>query len=199
MFKTLHKNWAKKEKKVGKFKVFANYPPGKNTANAHLCQSPCKYICTYSVVFVKLPKNPTGRTGGGAIIRLLDEQKSPRKMYTVKFYRDTGKISISESTRSRSFFFENERDQERISIDELEVTTRMQLEYVGFWIQHKYVEGVGATIAVGLNGAPFSADYALVRWTDTNTQTALRRYCIQSQYSGFRFRRPPRAGQNGSL
>ena len=127
------------------------------------------------VVFVKLgPPGQGNNRQDVAIIRLLDEQKNDRKFYTIKFYRQSGKITISESTRSRSFFFENERDSERVSIDELDVITRMQLSYVGLWIHYKHEDGLGGTLSVGLNGSPFSPDYSLARWTDTST-TAIRR------------------------
>ena len=133
------------------------------------------------VVYVKLgDRENRDSRNDVAILRLLDADKSPRKMLTVKFYRQDGKISISESTRSRSFFFENERDAERVSIDEPDITTRMQLDYVGFWIQYNYEEGLGGTLSVGLNGSPFSPDYSLVRWTDT-TATAISRIA----YIGF--------------
>ena len=132
----------------------------------------------YAVVYIKLLKGE-GRNDV-AIIRLLDETKNPRKMYTVKFYRSEGKITLSESTRSRSFFFDSERDAERVAITDLDVMTRMQLDYVGFHIQFRYEEGVGGTISVGLNGAPFTPDFALVRWTDTGN-SALRRVA----YLGF--------------
>ncbi len=81
-------------------------------------------------------------------------------------FRVTGKISICESTRSRSFFFENERDTEKVAINDLDVMTRMQLDYVGFWVIYQYEEDAGGTVSVGLNGSPFSPEYALARWTD---------------------------------
>jgi hypothetical protein len=110
-----------------------------------------------------------GDTDDVAIVRLLDDLKSPRKMYTVKWYRRDGKISISESTRTRSFFFENDRDAERASIDDIDTLSRMQQGYVGFWIQYRFDTGVnGGQISVGLNGAPFSPDYALLKWSDTS-------------------------------
>ena len=44
----------------------------------------------------------------------------------------------------------------------------MTTGFVGFWIQYKYdVNTGGGSLSVGLNGAPFSSDYALLRWTDT--------------------------------
>ena len=44
----------------------------------------------------------------------------------------------------------------------------MQLEYVGFWVMYTFEDGLGGTLSVGLNGSPFSAEYALARWTDTS-------------------------------
>ena len=97
-----------------------------------------------------------GRSGDSddvAIVRLLDEVKNPRKMYTVKWYRNRGKISISESTRTRSFFFENERDNERAKVDDLDTLARLQTGFVGFWIMYKYDDVLnGAQLSVGLNG-----------------------------------------------
>jgi len=45
------------------------------------------------------------------------------------------------SCRSRGFFFNSARDAEKTSTDDLDVMTRMQLDYVGFWIQYEYEEG----------------------------------------------------------
>ena len=47
-------------------------------------------------------------------------------------------------------------------------------------IHYKYEEGLGGTLSVGLNGAPFSPDYSLIRWTDSGNN-ALRRLA----YVGF--------------
>ena len=44
---------------------------------------------------------------------------------------------------------------------------------MGFWVQYKYEDGYGGQLSLGLNGAPFSPDFAILRWTDTST-TALR-------------------------
>ncbi len=94
-----------------------------------------------------------GSNSDVAIVRLLDEDKSPRKMYTVKWHRNRGKISISESTRSRGFFFENEYENERATVDDLDTVARMQTGFVGFWIQYKYDTQLdGGQISVGLNG-----------------------------------------------
>merc|ERR1719499_233812 len=90
-------------------------------------------------------------------------------MYTVKFYRSTGKMSIAVSARTRSFFFTNERDQDKVSKERTDIINQMQLTHVGFWIRYDYAEGIGGTVAVGLNGSPFNPDYALMRWTDTES------------------------------
>ena len=50
---------------------------------------------------------------------------------------------------------------------------RLEDDYVGFWVQYRYEEGYGGQLSLGLNGAPFSADFAILRWTDTST-TALK-------------------------
>ena len=70
---------------------------------------------------------------------------------------------------------------------------------MGFWVQYRYEEGYGGQVqystvqcstvqcstvqlsshnynnqvSLGINGAPFSPDYAILRWTDTST-TALK-------------------------
>jgi hypothetical protein len=59
--------------------------------------------------------------------------------------------------RSRGFFFNSARDHEKSSIDDLDIMTRMQLDYVGFWLQYEYEENVGGTLSLGLNGSPFSS------------------------------------------
>ena len=66
-----------------------------------------------------------GETDDVAILRLLDENKNQRKMYTVKWYRKNGKISISESVRTRQFFFgDSQRDNEVATIQDLDILTR---------------------------------------------------------------------------
>ena len=35
--------------------------------------------------------------------------------------------------------------------------------------RYNYADGIGGTVAVGLNGSPFNPDYALMRWTDTES------------------------------
>ena len=35
--------------------------------------------------------------------------------------------------------------------------------------RYDYADGIGGTVAVGLNGSPFNPDYALMRWTDTES------------------------------
>ena len=40
---------------------------------------------------------------------------------------------------------------------------RLEDDYVGFWVQYRYEEGYGGQLSLGLNGAPFSADYAILR------------------------------------
>jgi len=104
-----------------------------------------------------------------AVIRLLDNMKDRRKMYTIKIFREKGKIALYESKITRSFFFSNENDREVASFEDPQTLRRLEQDYVGFWVQYKYEEGYGGQLSVGLNGAPFSPDYALVKWTDTST------------------------------
>jgi len=66
-------------------------------------------------------------------------------------------------------------------VDDLDTLARMQTGFVGFWIMYKYDDVLnGAQLSVGLNGAPFSPDYALVKWTDTGSN-AMR----SVKYMGF--------------
>jgi len=104
-----------------------------------------------------------------AVIRLLDNMKDRRKMYTIKIFREMGKIALYESKITRSFFFSNENDREVASYEDPQLLRRLEQGFVGFWVQYKYEEGYGGQLSVGLNGAPFSPDFALVKWTDTST------------------------------
>ena len=56
-------------------------------------------------------------------------------MYTVKFYRSTGKMSIAVSARTRSFFFTNERDMDKVTKERTDIINQMQMTHVGFWIR----------------------------------------------------------------
>jgi len=104
-----------------------------------------------------------------AVIRLLDNMRDRRKMYTIKIFRQGGKIALYESKITRSFFFSNENDREVAKYEDPQLLRRLEQDYVGFWVQYKYEEGYGGQLSVGLNGAPFSPDFALVKWTDTST------------------------------
>ena len=118
----------------------------------HSTEFDSKFGVDVGTVYVNLGRN--GNRDDIAIVRLLDDVKSPRKMYTVKWHRRGGKISISESTRTRSFFFgNNENDQERATVDDLDTLARLQTGHVGFWIQYKYDDNLnGGQVSVGLNG-----------------------------------------------
>ena len=108
-----------------------------------------------------------------AVIRLLDKDQDRRKMYTVKIFREGGKIGLYESRITRSFFFSNENDREVAVYADPQTLRRLEEDFVGFWVQYRYEEGYGGQLSLGLNGAPFSPDYAILRWTDTST-TALK-------------------------
>ena len=104
------------------------------------CQLKCGPLdqIDVAVVYVKFDINHEGRStfvNDVAQIRLLGHNKSPSKMYTVKFYRSTGKMSIAVSARTRSFFFTNERDQDKVSKERTDIINQMQLTHVGFWIR----------------------------------------------------------------
>ena len=108
-----------------------------------------------------------------AVIRLMNKEKDRRKMYTVKIFREGGKIALYESRITRSFFFSNENDREVAVYADQQTLRRLEEDFVGFWVQYKYEEGYGGQLSLGLNGAPFSPDYTILRWTDTST-SALR-------------------------
>jgi hypothetical protein len=118
------------------------------------------------------PDDVGNREDDTAVIRLLDEKKDKQKMYSIKIYREEGKIALYESKITRSFFFENENDREVAQSNDLQTFRKLELGYVGFWVQYKYEEGYGGQISVGLSGSPLSSDYAILKWTDTGT-TAL--------------------------
>jgi len=111
-----------------------------------------------------------------AVIRLMDLNKDRRKMYSIKVFRKSGKIGLYESKVTRSFFFSNENDRELDTYEDPQTLRRLEAGFVGFWVKYKFEDGYGGQISVGLNGAPFSPDYALVKWTDTSTSalTAVR-------------------------
>ena len=91
-----------------------------------------------AVVYVKFDINHENRNtfvNDVAQIRLMDHNSSPQKMYTVKFYRQTGKMSIAVSARTRSFFFTNERDIDKVTKERSDIINQMQLTHVGFWIR----------------------------------------------------------------
>jgi len=120
----------------------------------------------YSVVFLHVADK--GRNSGSdvAVLRLLDKYRSRGKMLTIKFSPSEGKVSIGEATRTSSFFFENERDVVKKSVQlSSKVKKDMLSDYVGFWIRYKYMKE-GAVLSVGLNGSPFADNYALISWTD---------------------------------
>ena len=118
----------------------------------------------YAVVYIHM--NDMGLHEDEAVLRLLDENRNNRKMLTIKFSQN-GKISIGDATRTSSFFFENERDIERASVQESDIMTKMSEDYVGFWIRYNYGDGTGE-VSIGLNGSPFSSEYALVTWVDSS-------------------------------
>ena len=81
-----------------------------------------------------------------AVIRLLDNMKDRRKMYTIKIFREGGKIALYESKITRSFFFSNENDREVAAYEDPQTLRRLEQDYVGFWVQYKYEEGYGGQL-----------------------------------------------------
>ena len=92
-----------------------------------------------AVVFIKFGhKQSNSRKGDEVVLRLLDEDKSRKKMLTLRISRKWGTISIEESTVTSSFFFENNRDKSMSSTDRPDVLRDMESHYVGFWIMYRY-------------------------------------------------------------
>jgi len=105
-----------------------------------------------------------------AVIRLLDDKKDRQKMYSIKIYREDGKIALYESKITRSFFFAtSETDREVAKTESFQTQRQLEQGFVGFWVQYKYEAGYGGTLSVGLSGSPLSSDYALLKWTDTSS------------------------------
>jgi len=108
-----------------------------------------------------------------AVIRLLDDKKEKEKMYTIKIYREGGKIALYESRITRSFFFSSSQTEREVSTsNDLQMIRRLEQDFVGFWVQYKFEEGYGGQLRVGLSGSPLNSDYAMLKWTDSSS-TAL--------------------------
>ena len=92
-----------------------------------------------AVVFVKFGNRK--RKGGNRdeiVLRLLDEKKNRKKMLTLRISRQNGRISIQDSTVTSSFFFEDNRNQNMVSTDRIDIMNEMESDYVGFWIMYRY-------------------------------------------------------------
>ena len=87
-----------------------------------------------------------------AVIRLLDQNKDRKKMYSIKIHRRLGKIALYDSKVTRSFFFSNENDKEVAKYEDPITLRKLEADYVGFWVQYKFEEGYGGQLSVGLNG-----------------------------------------------
>ena len=81
-----------------------------------------------------------------AVIRLLDQDKDRKKMYTIKIFRKLGKIAIYDSQITRSFFFSNENDKQVAKYEDPITLRKLEAGYVGFWIQYKYEDGYGGQL-----------------------------------------------------
>jgi len=90
-------------------------------------------------------------------------------MLSIKIDRKSGKIGLYESKITRNFFFSNENDKEVAQFKDFETKRRLENGFVGFWIQYKFQEGYGGQLSVGLNGSPFTSEFAVVKWTDSST------------------------------
>ena len=93
-----------------------------------------------AVVFIKFGSSSTrsSHDHDEVVLRLLNPNKSRRKMLTLRFRRRNGQISIQESTVTSSFFFENNRDRTEASSDRTDIMKTMESDYVGFWIMYRY-------------------------------------------------------------
>ena len=61
-----------------------------------------------------------------AVLRLLEKDRDRRKMYTIKIFREGGKIALYESRITRSFFFSNENDREVAVFADPQVLRRLE-------------------------------------------------------------------------
>ena len=93
-----------------------------------------------AVVFIKFGSSISGSNPDHdeVVLRLLNPNKSRRKMLTLRFRRRNGQISIQDSTVTSSFFFENNRDRTEASSDRIDIMKSMESDYVGFWIMYRY-------------------------------------------------------------
>ena len=93
-----------------------------------------------AVVFIKFGSSTSGSNPDHdeVVLRLLNPNKSRRKMLTLRFRRRNGQISIQDSTVTSSFFFENNRDRTEASSDRIDIMKSMESDYVGFWIMYRY-------------------------------------------------------------
>ena len=91
-----------------------------------------------AVVFIKFGSSSMGHDRDEVVLRLLNPNKSRRKMLTLRFRRSNGQISIQESTVTSSFFFENNRDRTEASSDRNDIMKAMESDYVGFWIMYRF-------------------------------------------------------------
>ena len=64
----------------------------------------------------------------------------------IKIFREEGKIALYESKITKSFFFENENDREVAESNDLQTFRKLEVGYVGFWVQYKYEAGYGGQI-----------------------------------------------------
>ena len=93
-----------------------------------------------AVVFVKFghaKRNSNNRKSEEVVLRLLNESKDRKKMLTLRISKQTGTITIQESTITSTFFFENNREQNMDSINKPDIMKEMETDYVGFWIMYR--------------------------------------------------------------
>ena len=93
-----------------------------------------------AVVFVKFghgKRDDANKKSDEVVLRLLNESKDRKKMLTLRISRQTGTISIQESTITTTFFFESNRDQNMDSINKPDIMKEMETDYVGFWIMYR--------------------------------------------------------------
>jgi len=102
-----------------------------------------------------------------AVIKLIDDDLSRDKMYTIKIAKKGGKISLYNSQITRPFFFDSQTERQVDTATDTHTMRRMQEDYVGFWVIYKYESGIGGQLSLGLTNTPAITEYALLRWTDT--------------------------------
>ena len=109
-----------------------------------------------------------------AVVRLLGRDLYRKKMYTVKIWREGGKIALYESRITRNFFFSNENDREvavygeRGWVDVADVTTaalQLTLGHCGAWRRTMWGSGCSTDTRRGTADRCSTVQYSAVQYS----------------------------------